>query len=125
MDHVPILTTLELPVRCITTPPVYNFWMTDWKDVNEELGARLVNTPLPVILMFKAQFQVAVQSLTETIQDVICITVLLSKASPHSKCWWNKTLLSPKKKKNKLSTLSYKSCATRDHHLHEEQTDQK
>jgi hypothetical protein len=119
-DHVPILTILELPAPRINSSPTYNFWMTDWDDFREELGIRIADIPAPTIISNNAQFQAAVQDLTWVLQDVICMSVPMSKPSPHAKHWWKKELLNLKKKKKKLSSVSYKNCTIQDHLSHAE-----
>jgi hypothetical protein len=94
--------------------------MTDWKIFKEELVARLIDIPLPTTLTTDDDFQTAVESLTSTLQDVIRTTVPVSRPCPHSKKWWNKELSDLKKRKNKLSGISYKFRAIPDHPSHEQ-----
>jgi hypothetical protein len=75
---------------------------------------------MPETIKTKVQFLAAVNGLTGVIQDAICTTVPTSKPSLHFKQWWNKELSTLKKRKNKLSSISYKNCAIQDHHSHEE-----
>ena len=119
-DHVPILTVIDLPLERKVSPPSPNFRMTDWKDFNEELVARLVDIPLPTALLTEEDFQIAVTNLTSTLQDVIRTTVPITKPCPYSKRWWNKELSDLKKIKNKLSSVSYKYRGLSDHPSHEQ-----
>jgi hypothetical protein len=94
--------------------------MMDWEEFNEELEARLAEIPAPTPLASKILFHAAVEALTGTIQDMIHTTVPITKPSPHAKRWWNKELLNLKKKKNRLSSSSYKNRAISKHPAHEE-----
>jgi hypothetical protein len=94
--------------------------MTDWKDFKEELAIRLTDIPLPTSLTTEDEFQAAVNNLTSTLQDVIRTTVPVSRPCPHSKRWWSKELSDLKKRKNKLSGISYKYRAVPDHPSHEQ-----
>jgi hypothetical protein len=117
---VPILMTIVLLVHWIKPPPTYNFRMTDWEEFTEELEIRLADMPAPVPLTSKALFQVAIEDLTGMIQDTICTTIPTSKPSPHAKRWWNKELSNLKKKKNRLSSSSYKNHTMSKHPAHEQ-----
>src|SRR3981189_178279 len=119
-DHVPILTIIDLPLERKPSPASPNFRMTDWKDFKEELAIRLTDIPLPTSLTTEDKFQAAVNNLTSTLQDVIRTTVPVSRPCPHSKRWWSKELLDLKKRKNKLSGISYKYRAVLDHPSHEQ-----
>ena len=107
VDHMPILTTLELPLPRVPAPESRNFRMVDWVTFCEALVAQLINIPSPAPLTSEAGFQAAVSGLTEALQATIQDAVLLSKPCPHSKCWWSSKLSELKRKKNKLSSLSY------------------
>ena len=119
-DHVPILTVLELPANRTTTPPSYNFCLTNWGAFRDELQARLVDIPHPTPLSSTDALQNAVHNLMGVLQDVVCTTVPLVQPSPYSKRWWNRQLAQLKKKKNKLNELSYRFKALPAHLSHEE-----
>jgi hypothetical protein len=119
-DHMPILTTIELAAWQSELPTMYNYRMMDWEEFNKELEARLADIPAPVLLTSKVQFHMAIEALTGMIQDTTHTMVLVSKPSPHAKQWWNKELLNIKKKKNRLSSSSYKNRAISKHLAHKE-----
>ena len=106
-DHVLILTTLELPVEQVDSTPSYNFQAVEWDKFHEELARRLLEMPEPGTLDTTSDYETAVSSLTRILQETIGAAVLKSQPSPHSKRWWNKELDTLKKKKKKLSSLSY------------------
>jgi ribonuclease HI len=119
-DHVPILTSLDLPIAKTTDPSTYNWRAVEWDTFKEELTVRLTDIPAPGILGTKEEFQGAVRHLTETLQDTIRTTVPQSRPSPYKKRWWSTKLAALKKSKNKLSSTSYKYRAISDHPSHEE-----
>ena len=49
-DHIPILTTLELPLSRAAAPEMRNFRMIDWVAFHEALAAQLVDIPSPAPL---------------------------------------------------------------------------
>ena len=84
------------------------------------LAAWLIDIPSPAPLISEAGFQAAVSRLMEALQATIQDAVPLSKPCLHSKCWWSSKLSELKRKKNKLSSLSYQYRALADHPVHEE-----
>jgi ribonuclease HI len=119
-DHVPILVVAEFPVGSAPQAPTRNFRMTDWAQFKEVLLDKLGESLTPRPLTDEASLLAAVSGLDSAIQDAVCAAVPLSKPSPHSKRWWNNELSELKKKKNKLSSTSYKYRALPDHPAHEE-----
>ena len=86
-DHIPILTTLELPLSRVVAPETCNFRMVDWVAFHEALAAQLVDIPSPVPLVSETGFHMAVSGLTEALQATIQTVVPLSRSCPHSKHW--------------------------------------
>jgi ribonuclease HI len=119
-DHVPILTTIEIPVKKAPTTSSYNYRLTDWDKFREELSSRLLDLERRDTIANAQEVHEAVKELTETLQDVIRTTVPQPKPTPHSKRWWSNRLTILKKKKNKLSNISYRYRALPDHISHEE-----
>ena len=72
------------------------------------------------MLIDEAQFQRAVNDLTQAIQMTIEAVVPLSQPSPHSRRWWNKELSQLKKQVNWLASQSYKFRAIVNHSSHSE-----
>ena len=96
-DHVPILTTLELPLPCTESSEACNFQLVDWGTFRESLEGRLADLS-PAPLMSEAAFQATVAEATAALQDTIRTSVPLVRLSPHSKCWWSCKLSDLKKK---------------------------
>ena len=106
-DHVLILTTLELPLSRVAAPEMSNFRMIDWVAFHEALVAQLVDIPSQAPLGSGDVFQTAVAGLTGALQATIQAAVPLTRPCLHSKHWWSRGLSDLKRKKNKLSSLSY------------------
>ena len=83
-DHVPILTTLELPLPCTESSEARNFRLVDWGAFRESLEGRLANLS-PTPLTSEAAFQAMVAEVTAALQDTIRTSVPLVRPSPHSK----------------------------------------
>ena len=119
-DHVPILTIIDLPLPRINREATRNFRLADWGAFRDNLKSPLLSIPLLAPLTTEALFQDAVSHLTMALQDSIQAQVPLSKPSPHTKRWWSRLLSELKKRKNRLSSLSYRYRALPDHPSHEE-----
>ena len=117
-DHFPIVTILELPQERIKLKPMYDFRLTDWEDVLENLSIRLTEIPEPALLRDDESFQQAVKDLMEALQDTIRTRVKLKKPILQSQCWWNSDLDDMRKEINKLSNESYHYHAIKDHPSH-------
>ena len=94
--------------------------MINWVAFREALVAQLVDIPSPAPLGSGDGFQMAVAGLTGALQATIQAAVPLTRPCPHSKRWWSRSLSDLKRKKNKLSSLSYRYRALEDHPAHEE-----
>jgi len=92
----------------------------DWGTFKEALEAWLNKLPAPTTLLSECKFQDAVNGLTDALQYTMCKSVPKMHPSPYSKWWWSKALLALKKKKNKLSAISYKFHAMLDLLSHNE-----
>lgn len=122
-DHVPILTTIDIQAAHRPMVPYRNFRMTDWEEFRERLTANLADHPMPRELSNKREFNSAVSSLTQALQDTIEEAVPLSKPILYSKHWWNSDLSLLKKEKNQLNHLLYIHQACTDHPSHAEHWD--
>src|SRR5882672_5033703 len=122
-DHVPILTVLELPVSKVNNAPALNWHLVDWDVFKEELATRLEDLPAPAALLSETEFHEAACGLTAALQDTMRKMVPEVQPSPHSKCWWSKSLSALRKRKNKLSATSFKFRASLDHPSHIEHRD--
>jgi exonuclease III len=119
-DHVPILTSIDIPLDKKTPQPTRNFRMTDWTDFNNALVAELgerIGEPEPITTI--DEFNRIASEITAAIQAVIERVVPMTKPCPYIKRWWNKDLDDLKKRVNKLSELSWKYRAV-DHPYHTE-----
>lgn len=119
-DHVPIRTIVDLPLVKKESPPSFNFRMTEWDDFRDNLRERLQYIPPPQVLIDEAQFQKAVQDLTETLQQSIQSVVPKQRPSPHMRRWWTSDLRRMKRERNKLSETAFRYRALPDHPSHQE-----
>ena len=119
-DHVPILTTLELSIHWVESASSYNFQAVEWDKFWMELGVRLGALSEPVQLHSEGEYELAASGLMQMLQETIQAVVPQSWPSPFSKRWWSKELDVLKKRKNKLSSTSYKYRAMLAHPSHEE-----
>src|SRR6266481_7431906 len=84
------------------------------------MESQLGSIPEPCALIDEAQFQRAVNDLTQVLQLTIEAVVPISRPSPHSHRWWSKELSQMKKNINQLASLSYRYRAIDSHSVHSE-----
>jgi hypothetical protein len=117
-DHVPIDTTLSLPVTRIIPSTSHNFRATDWDEFKDTLKQKLAALPPPERIQSEAAFHQRVTTFTTSILDTIDQAVPKSKPSPHTKRWWNKDIETLRKTKNRLNTVAYRFRMDRQHPSH-------
>ena len=114
-DHVPILMVLELHVVRAMNVVTYNFHAVEWDKFVGELMARTAELPELGEIQSGQNYTDAVSGLVQVVQETIAAKVPRSKPSPYLKRWWSKELEGLKKKKNKVSSESYKYRALAGH----------
>jgi hypothetical protein len=119
-DHLPIYTELDLPTQRSNAPEKRNIRDADFKLINEILQTRLAEKCPAKEIHSKEELEDTVNTFIETIQEVLNHNVPVTKPCPYTKRWWNKELTELKKKKNKLSKLSYRLRGIHDHPVHAE-----
>lgn len=119
-DHVPIYSTLDLPIPRASTTITFNFQDVDWDEFHGTLRMNLAKFPEPVTITSEEQFQAATANLKTAISTTIKQKVPKTKQSPHMKRWWTKELTLMMKQKNKLSDISYRMRGLPEHPSHEE-----
>ena len=119
-DHLPILSTLDVPIPRIPTKQSRNFRNTDWAEFTSHLSSLLARSPKPVKIRTHEQFRSALASVNNAIAVTIEAKVPLAKPIPFSKRWWNSDLSALRKKKNRLARLSHRWRGLPDHHAHDD-----
>ncbi|KAH9960258.1 hypothetical protein BC827DRAFT_1133412 [Russula dissimulans] len=108
MDHLPILTELNLTAAVAHNPPTPNFRDVNWEDFRKVLKGNLMAHPSPPEISNQRQLDLACENLTKAIQSTICeqvpVTIIMSK----TKCWWTKELMQLCRTSDKLGRQSFK-----------------
>jgi hypothetical protein len=107
MDHMPILSRLEIMPGRTDFEAKCNYKLTDWAEFRETLEAGLAALPEPEELAMTARFHATLEQLDLVIKAAITKHVPMSKPSPYSKRWWSKELAALKKGKEKMARRSY------------------
>ena len=90
---------------------------TNFNSINQKL-LTCITTHCPAVHIHqKANVNIAINSLTNILKEVINKEVPVSKLSPFAKQWWTKELTNCKREKNRLSNLSYRYCIKMWHWL--------
>ena len=116
-DHLPILTTLNIPLTQNVPRPSRNFRATNWPDFVDHLASDLNSSP-PKLLTSPTELQTALASLNASIKSSIEAIVPMSTPFPFTKRWWTPALTALCKKKNRLAKASHRWCGLPDHNAH-------
>ena len=119
-DHLPILSTLDVPIPRIPTKQTRNFRHTDWAEFSAHLSSLLACSPNPNPSKIRNpnEFRTALDSVNNALAATIEAKVPKSSPIPFTKRWWNPSLNALRKKKNRLARLSYRWRGLPDHHAH-------
>ena len=117
-DHLPIITELDLTVSHASSFPTCNMRDVDFEVINMKLKDCLTLWCPIGIICHKEDVENRVNTLVDTINEVIMEEIPISHPTPYAKCWWTKEPTDLKKKKNQLSNLSYKLCRMPDAPVH-------
>jgi len=107
MDHLPILTELNLKADIASEEEIHNFREVDWDKFCKELSTQLDKLLLPTPIVNQRQLDTACDNLTTAIQRTIIKQVLVLIILPKSKRWWTKELTQLRRLANKLGRQSY------------------
>jgi hypothetical protein len=120
MDHMPIISVLEIEPERIAHVGKYNFKLTDWEEFRKSLGGELEAVEDTDEITTENQFYTRIVQVDKAIKAAILKHVPLMRLSPYSKRWWNKELARMKKDKEKLARKSYTRQALDDDPIHKE-----
>ena len=116
-DHLPILSTLDLPLLRGTPKPYRNFRSTDWEAFTEQLTTLLSHSE-PKRLATKESFREALDEINMALRTTMEAKVPINKPLPHTKRWWTNELNDLRKKKNRLANTSHRWRGLPDHPSH-------
>ena len=102
-NHLPIYIVLNLLVQRANPLPSLDLFLADFTAINTKLS---VLCPTQIIHT-KMELENTVNSLVDSIQEILKEKVPTTKPCPFMKRWWNNELMVLKKSKNKLSKLAY------------------
>src|SRR5579863_7375642 len=108
IDHLPIVTELDLSVLRTRTSTLQNFKEVDWSAFQKDLITQLDKVPPMANIQNQGQLDRSCKELTEAIQQSIRQLVPISEICAKSKRWWTKELTMLRKRANKLGRSSYK-----------------
>ena len=120
MDHLPILTTLDLTLARAPTSHPKNFRDVDWEEFKKRLETKLELLDPPTRILTQGELDKACRELTEAIQDVIKSEVPVSEPGIRAKRWWTKELTKLRQEANRKGRKASKYRNWPDHHTHED-----
>ena len=108
MDHIPIITELDLEVNEWEEPPHPNFRLADWKAVRDTLMAKITALGPAQETGTHSKFYEQVRMLTQAISEVIDVSIPKGGMLPHKKRWWSPTLTTKRAEVRRLMRRAYK-----------------
>jgi len=120
IDHLPILTELNLAVNILEVDPIPNFREVDWDKFCKVLSVHLEVTDQSLAITCQRQLDKRCAKLTEAIQATIWDRVPIMEITLKSKHWWTKELTQLHRKTNKLGRQSYKHHSDPGHRIYTE-----
>ena len=120
MDHVPVLTELNLEIGIQEAEPIPNFRDVDWDEFRKALARHLGPEQPKDQITNQRQLDERCSSLMEAIQSTIREQVPVTEFTPKLKHWWTKELTQMHKQANKLGRESYGYRENPNHMIHAE-----
>ena len=108
MDHLPVITILDLPLPRVDEPHTLDFRQTNWIKVNKDLAQHLEAELLAVKIRSKDEFILKVNELVHIIGEVLEDHLKKRCPSLFKHRWWTKELSQLKKQQNQLSSKAFK-----------------
>jgi len=118
MDHLPILTKLDLIVSAAPSLPALNYREVDWKKFNNKLKVKLGCIGPSRLLATREEFQEAARGLEGALQNTVAEEVPKTRLHLHKKRWWTKDLTKLHNDLKMLSKASHSFRAIPDHPSH-------
>ena len=105
-DHLPIETTIAMQMEEPQSIPPYNYFKTNWKELNAKLELYLPNSAsIHEELVTEEDVDSYAEQLVGAITRAIQETTPRKRPSPHSKRWWTAELSKLRKEANKLRNI--------------------
>jgi len=117
-DHLPILSTLDLPPARNIPKPYRNFHATDWEEFTDKL-TNLLSHSIPKKLTSEEEFRAALHMINAALSETIEAVVPINNPYPYTKRWWSSKLDELRKRKNRLARLSHRWRGLPDHPAHQ------
>ncbi|KZV59439.1 hypothetical protein PENSPDRAFT_595458, partial [Peniophora sp. CONT] len=117
-DHLPIVTTLDIPIDTLPPEPTRNARLTVWDDFRAHLQRELAKLSQPSDIESQEELDEVINGITAAAQSAIEAKVPLSKAREYVKAWWTSELTAMTKSLNKLNHEAHKWRGLRDHPIH-------
>jgi hypothetical protein len=117
-DHMPIITTLDLPLPHLVVATSLDFRATDWTIVHSNLSLWLEAESPATCIRSKEEFYKKVDVLVHIISEVLDKNLDERQHNPYKQQWWTKELTELKKMQNHLSRKSFKFHHLREHPIH-------
>ena len=92
MDHMPIISILEIEPEKALQSAKYNYRAMDWNEFRNSLKINLATIQVMEEFKTTEAFQQQIERLDTAIKATIKDQVPVSKPSPYTKRWWTKDL---------------------------------
>ena len=120
MDHLPIISILEIELEKTIQVEKYNFRATDWVEFRKTLAVNLNTLQIVKEIAMEETFYDHITKLDAVIKATMKEQIPLTRACPYAKRWWTKDLTRMKKCKEWLARKSYRRRADGKDPTHED-----
>jgi hypothetical protein len=119
-DHLPILSTIDIPLPRNQPKQSRNFREVDWRTFNQHLTTRLSEHPQPQRITTEGEFRASLDIINNALKATVEDQIPISKPLPHTKRWWTSDLTVLRKARNRLANVAYRWRATPNHPAHQQ-----
>ncbi|KZV59411.1 hypothetical protein PENSPDRAFT_549960, partial [Peniophora sp. CONT] len=117
-DHVPILTTLDIPLAKRPPEPKRNIRMTNWDAYREQLAAKLRHHSPPQAISTQDALDTVITNITVAVQETTDLQVPFTKERSGLKPWWTSDLTVMRKAYQQVDKEAYRWRGTPNHPAH-------
>jgi hypothetical protein len=94
MDHLPVITKLNLDIPNTPTMAWLNYREVDWAQFCTVLEGKLAWLSAPTAISTQEKLDEACADITSAIKETTKLAVPTTTITANTKCWWTKELMS-------------------------------
>ncbi|KAJ7348025.1 hypothetical protein DFH08DRAFT_637587, partial [Mycena albidolilacea] len=119
-DHFPVISVINLVPPVKVKEERWDWWSTDWEELNEVLEKELEAVPDPDGYATGQEVEDTIEAFDAAVWHAVGAVVKKTKVTTHSKHWWTAELAQQRKEKKRLARCSYRQRDVPGSPVHEE-----